>query len=546
MITEELFKEMTLQALAALRDKDYELAITIAEEILESKPDSAAAYAVRFDSFFKSGQLERARKIGGRAAELNPNSEFILNNQACLQLEAKQPAAASGLLKSLIEKYGATPQWLYNLALAQRMVGNYEYAIDTFQKTLDLNPEHDKAAYQLADCLSFTGQPKEAARAFEFVRLLRNKHAPSQCSYIHYAAISNGMTVNALQQELSLWNDRFIPKNTRYTPRPIENFGQLHIGFVVDRLPPFWFEKMVVPLINQLSKSIDTISLYSHDERIQTEHIDSRVQLVKAESMSDADFAKQVRKDGVQVIVDLCGMRKGCRQRAFALQLASHQFSWLAHEGAFATPLLHSLEDYLGQQRFFIDESGPRKNTSFPSKTLAGIGCKNGLSDAVLSNWAFLLHTLPEWTLHLDITERSAKKSVSARFKSVGIKSEQLLFDTTLAAKKGSIALDNFVYNDPVAVSGALRSGACIVAMKGALFPAQQTAFLLEQVGLENTISETPMDYAKRAIDLARGIRNPAMVTPEQWDQSGLNNLELFAKHFRDTVAGKQKQSAGR
>jgi len=542
MISEKLLTEMALQAVEALRNKDYELAVTIADEIIDTDPSNAAASAVRFSSFFKSGQFERARKIGGRAAELNPNSEFILNNQACLQLEAKQPAAASGLLKSLIEKYGETPQWLYNLALAQRMVGNYEYAINTFQRTLDLDPEHDKAAYQLADCLGFVGQTKEATHGFEFVRLLRNKHAPSYSNYIHYATIGGDISAAALTQELSIWNDLFIPKNTRYSPRAIENPEQIHIGFVVDSLPANWFKKIVAPVINQLSNSIDTISLYTHDERVQTTEIDSRVKLVNAESMSDSEFANKVRADDVQVIVDVCGMRNGCRQRALGLQLVARQFAWLAHEGVFATPLLVSLERHLKQQRFFVDNSEPAEQTNFPSKTLAGIGCKNGLSDAVLSNWAYILHGLPDWKLHLDVTEKSIQKSLKFRFNNVGIKPEQLLFETNIAAKRGSIALDNFVYNDPVAVATALRSGACIVATSGDLFPAQQTAAMLVQAGLGKTISETPMKYIERAISLAKGLINPAIAEQQELDRCGLNNIEKFTKHFRNTlVAGLSK-----
>lgn len=533
MISEQLLNEMGLQALAALRNKDYELAITIADEILDTDIDSPMAHAVRFTSFFKSGQLERARKIGGRAAELNPNSEFILNNQACLQLEAKQPAAASGLLKSLIEKYGETPQWRYNLGLAQRMVGNYSYAIDSFEHALDLDPTHDKAAYQLAECLIFVGQPKEATRAFEFVRLLRNKHAPSHANYIHHATISDGLTPNALEQELSLWRDRFIPKNTRYAPKLIDNSKAVHIGFVLDTLPVDWFEKIIAPVVNHLAMSSDTISLYTHNEQVRIKQVDNRIKLVDAKAMSDTEFAKKVRMDNVQIIVDVCGMRKSTRQRALGLQLAARQFAWLTHEGEFAAPYLKAVEGMLGSQRFFIDDNATPPGNGFPSKTFAGIGCKPGLSRAILCNWAFILQNLRDWKLHLDVVERSAQRTFKTRFRDLGVNEEQLLFDKALTPQKGSIALDNFVYNNPVAVSSALRSGACVVATKGALFPAQQTAAIFKQVGLEHTLSETPLEYAERAIALARGLKSPAIATTEQLDQSNLNNVEAFAKSFR-------------
>jgi len=140
-------KKLNSQAIRALRSSKHDQAIEITQAIIDRDDNHAGAHAIQFSSLFKSKQTERARRMGSKAAELNPTSVFILNNQACLQLEAKQPAAAAGLLKSLIDQFGERGQWLYNLALAQRMVGNFDYAIRAFRRTLDLQPEHDRAAF---------------------------------------------------------------------------------------------------------------------------------------------------------------------------------------------------------------------------------------------------------------------------------------------------------------------------------------------------------------------------------------------------------------
>ena len=104
--------ETVIDAVAAMRENQHEDAISLGKNVLKDQPDHAGANAVVFTSLFKSGQLEEARRMGGKAAQLNPESEYILNNQACLQLDGKQPAAAAGLLKSLISKHGEKAQWL--------------------------------------------------------------------------------------------------------------------------------------------------------------------------------------------------------------------------------------------------------------------------------------------------------------------------------------------------------------------------------------------------------------------------------------------------
>jgi len=93
-------------AVNAMRVNDFQKAVIITEEIIASEPNHSGAHAVQFSSLFKARKFEQARQIGSKAAQLNPKSVFILNNQACLQLEAKQPAAAATLLKSLVDQFG--------------------------------------------------------------------------------------------------------------------------------------------------------------------------------------------------------------------------------------------------------------------------------------------------------------------------------------------------------------------------------------------------------------------------------------------------------
>ena len=90
-------KDLTSQAIRALRSSRHDEAVEITTEIIERDDAHASAHAIQFSSLFKSKKFEQARRMGGLAAQLNPKSVFILNNQACLQLEAKQPAAAAGL-----------------------------------------------------------------------------------------------------------------------------------------------------------------------------------------------------------------------------------------------------------------------------------------------------------------------------------------------------------------------------------------------------------------------------------------------------------------
>jgi len=512
-------KDLTSQAIRALRSSKHDEAVEITTEIIERDDAHASAHAIQFSSLFKSKKFEQARRMGGLAAQLNPKSVFILNNQACLQLEAKQPAAAAGLLKSLIDQFGERGQWLYNLALAQRMVGNFEYAIKIFRRTLDHQPEHDRAAFQLADCLKVVGHHEEAVNAFDYVRLLRSKHAPTHSNFIHHSANNNNFTQSDLDQELALWLERFIPKDKRYNVDQPSDALKLNIGFT----------------IGALGLGKDSVSAYWHNENDASELFEEQVDVIAATLMSDADFARKVRADDIDVMVDVCGMRIGARQRSLGLHLCGRQFGWLAHEGAYATPLVSIIEDKLSTQRFYIQPNESRP-TPVSKNVVVGIGSKSGLPYEVIKSWAHIMHQLEGHSLLLDAGDQHVIKLLKERFKALGVTNDRLIFDTSKGPGEGSIVLDNFVSNEIVSASHALEAGGILVALKGPLFPAQQTAALLEQVERGDWLCGSTAEYVQRAISLADGaLADP--LSAEDFEMSRVRNIQTFVTLFRNTIS---------
>ena len=530
------------QAVSALREGKFEQAVSLTDQVIQQDSAHASAHAVKFSSLFKNKKFEQARQMGGTAAQLNPRSVFVLNNQACLQLEAKQPAAAAGLLKSLIDQFGERSQWLYNLALAHRMVGNYDYAITTFRRTLDHQPDHDRAAFQLADCLSQIGHKEEAIRAYDYVRLLRSKHAPSHSNYIHHAVANDSLTIEGLRQEMRLWEERFIPKDNRYTAKHIQDRNKLRLGVLIGQLPEHWLLATVAPVISRLAELGDQVFVYWHEEKPRNDLFSNGVTLVHSPGFTDADFARQVRNDGIEVMLDICGMRRGSRQRALGLQVAGSAFGWLAHEGRYATDLVKLLDDRLSDQRFFVSaeyESYTPRNSALPAKTFAGIGCQYGLSYSVIKVWAEILRRLPDWKLHLDSTSALVKKLLIERFALHEISADRLVFDERLHAAPNTIVLDNFVQNDPIAAVDAVGHGGVLVALRGNLFPAQQSAALLQQLDRADWLCDTQRDYLNRAISLAQGS-NAELVDRAALKKSGVRDLQGFATRLREVL-----QSAG-
>jgi len=247
----EIIKNLLDEANTALLQGQHPLAVTIADGILAQKQDYPQGYSIKFKALVLGKEYKLAREIGPKAAELNPTSEYILNNLACLDLDAGSPDTAITLLQSLLDQYGDRPSWLYNLGLAHRSMAQTRLAIEVFGRVLDCDPGHDRATFQLVQCLQEDGQLDQAVSTQNYLRLLRSSHPSTHSQFICLAAMTGELTAVQLKQEARLWNKRFIPQGRSYATRALNPDDKLTIGFLLGDLPSSWLSHIIAPLVDK-------------------------------------------------------------------------------------------------------------------------------------------------------------------------------------------------------------------------------------------------------------------------------------------------------
>ena len=403
-------------AVSAFKLKDYTKAVDLTADIIAEDSEHSGAHSLQFNALFEAGRHEQARRMGTRAAELNPTSLVILNNQACLQLDAKQPAAAAGLLKSLIDQYGERSQWLYNLGLAHKLAGNHLYAEQAFARTNDLEPEHDRASFQLTESFIETGNREAALRASQHLRLVRPNHANTQANHLHLRVVTNTISPTELVFETQLWRARFMPDGKHYDTRTVDKDLPLHIGINIGEGNTKLIEPLLSPLANWFLQKNDRVTVFWHIDSDPTTEFDLNVSLVNANRLSDAEFAKRAHTAELDIMIDTCGFGKGNRQRALGLQLAKKQFGWLTHEGQYAAKEVELLDPLL--EFYASDASESTSGSILSESTLYGLACHKGLTDQVVRLWAEVLHQLPNWHLQMDVTDTSVKDRLVEQFTS--------------------------------------------------------------------------------------------------------------------------------
>jgi len=497
---------------------------------LLTEPDNARGNAILFTTYYKNKQFNKAREIGNKAAELNPRSQYILNNQACLLIGTKQEQKAQELLNDLIENFGETAQWLYNLGLSHLNAAEYDEAIESFKAALDSEPDHHQSAVQLSALQTKLGLHEDASETLNLLRLVTTSQPTTGAAYIRHS-INNGLIdLSTAKQEISLWGDQYIPKNRRYQQEALPTEGSpLKIGFIIGAVSPISWELIIRPVLDQLDSLGHSLDVYWHNKVAPK----SKLNFIACRQLSDADFAKEIRKNNPDVLIDIGGINIQTRERALGLQLAKKQFAWLQHPGIFSSDCVSALEDKFNEQAFAIHLP---KEIKLPNciqlddDSIGAIGCAEGISERNILIWAEILKELPTKKLVLDAIHKPIQETVKERFSEYGIKSTQLSFSENIIGVDGSIMLTN-LYNNPIEKSClAYVQGANIITLKGELLPSQLISKLLIQTHNDQYVFDTEQSYIDGVVKAAKSTGKKKF--NKEIESSKLLDIKLYAEQL--------------
>jgi predicted O-linked N-acetylglucosamine transferase (SPINDLY family) len=253
--------------------------------------------------------------------------------------------------------------------------------------------------------------------------------------------------------------------------------------------------------------------------------------------LSDAEAAEAIRRDGIDILVDLAGHTGGNRLLAFARKPAPIQVSY---QGYLGTTGLAVMDDYLTDVQAdppglsdphyqeplvrlpecaFCYAPGPAPEVSpEPPARRSGrvtFGCLNNLAkvtDEVLAVWARVLASVPGSGLRLPAwAGRGATERVRRILAGCGIDPERLVFAGWTATRfeylevynAVDIGLDPFPYNGVTTTCDALWMGVPVISLAGRMGASRQGVRFLRTVGLDELIAATTEDYARIATELA-------------------------------------------
>jgi len=256
------------------------------------------------------------------------------------------------------------------------------------------------------------------------------------------------------------------------------------------------------------------------------------------DALSFADAADLIRRDGIDILVDMNGWTKFSRSGILAHSPAPVVATWLGFPGtlgvsglahylisdAIVTPPDHA-GDYVEQlalmphsyqpsSRVVEDRNAPtRMEVGLPEDAFVFCSFNQSIkiTPPVFRLWCELLRRNPSAILWLGFQSEPAQANLCREAQAQGVSPDRILFapwrelsDHHARLALADLALDTFPYGSHTTGSDMLWAGVPMVARLGDTFASRVSASLLDAAGLPELVARSDAEYLALADTLAK------------------------------------------
>ena len=340
--------------------------------------------------------------------------------------------------------------------------------------------------------------------------------------------------------------------------------GRCRIGLVSADFRTHATGLLLVQTLEALDRSRFELLLYSHGEDdgtpLRQRIVAAADRFVDCRQLSLAAQARQIREDGVTVLIDLSGYTTDSRLALFALRPAPVQAVWLAYPGTLGapwvdyliadpviTPLAHAA-DYTeklvhlplcyaptDERREHPETTATRPEMGLPEHGFV-YACFNQsykITEPVFSCWCRILQRVPGSVLWLLVPQAEIQQALRERAAERGIAADRLIFAPFVSTTEhlarlplADVFLDTFPYGAHTTCSDALWMGLPVLTQLGRSFASRVAASLLRAVGLPDLAVDNAEDYEEIAVRLAEDGQALSDIRDHLWDNR--HDLPLF------------------
>jgi predicted O-linked N-acetylglucosamine transferase (SPINDLY family) len=497
-------------ALASQRRLDE--AIAPLREAIRLQPRHVQAALDLCNVLRELGRVEEALPIARETARMAPQSAEAQNNLGVVLGELLQVEESA---ESLREAVRLKPDWAiarFNLARTLVGTGELDEAIASYRRVIELKPDMMEAYTGLAFAAHYHPD-------YDSKKILEECRQWSRTF------------------ELPLKGKILAHLNDRTPDR------RLRIGYVSPDFREHPAGRYVLPLLEGHDHGRFEIFAYSNGNR--SDSLTERLRNAcdhwrEIRKLSDDEVARLIRRDGIDVLIDLSMHMTDNRIMVFARKPAPVQATWLAYPGTTGLEAMdyRVTDPYLdppGSDEFFSEKTirlrdaywcfqpmvqeidpGRAPMTTNGHVTFGNLNNFSKISKPTLQLWAQVLEHVegsrllmlaPEGRHRDRIRQLFAERKIDpGRLEFVGFQSPQKYLETY---KRIDIGLDTLPYNGHTTSFDSIWMGVPVITRIGKTVVGRAGLSLLSNMGMQDLASETDEGFVRIAEDLAR---NPTRV----------------------------------
>jgi predicted O-linked N-acetylglucosamine transferase (SPINDLY family) len=516
------------------------------ERTIQFRPQHIDAHYAKGAAFACAGRPREAEHSFRRVLELNPRHVRACSNLAVVLASAGnyvEALAASERAIELAPNYANAHNCRAN---ALRKLFRLEEALQAVDRAIALKPDDADAHYNRANMLLQAGMVEEADASFRRALELRPGDASLHSNLLFIQAARASQPCDQMLGALRQW-DEVHGREGRRAVLPerresVEGGRRLRVGYVSphfhSHVVSFFFE----PLLAAHDRSRFEIVCYASFLESRADAVTRRLR-ESAEhwhfvgDKDDAELARLVREDGIDILVDLTGHTADNRLKAFTYRPAPVQASYL---GFFASTGLAAMDYWITDEVIHPQDTPERASEKVyrlprcwvsyrPSEEAPAVSpCPNAdenvvfgsfsnltkLTPAVIETWSRLLQALPGSRLLLMarlLRDPMVRSRLVAGFAHHGIGEERLILrngapyaEYFATYAEVDIVLDPFPRTGGTTTAEALWMGVPVVTLAGQRYVERISASKLKAIGLQDLIAGSPEEYIRKACLLAR------------------------------------------
>ena len=291
---------------------------------------------------------------------------------------------------------------------------------------------------------------------------------------------------------------------------------------------------------------------------------------INIEKLSDIESISIIRKNNINIIIDLMGLSSSDRITLFKNRLAPIQVLWLGYNNTsglnqmdylIADPnLIKKNEVKLYSEKILFlpniwnCHSGLgilRKENPAPLMknkyiTFGSFNNTNKISDEVVSVWSKILKSINNSRLIIKSSHTYSDKTLKEKFEKnkvlnlITFLSKKNSFEEHINEyKKIDIALDTFPYNGVTTSFEAIWMGVPVLTLKGFNPNSRAGESINKNLNMSYLIADNKDEYVLKAVELSKNFEKVIEIRKNLFDkalESNLFNEKKFSKEFYESL----------